>query len=160
MANLNSATLAFPVSSGSQDNLRLSSVANISKGDLIAIVGPDGLVKEAVSVKAMPIAGTDFVRVTRGVAGTRATSHQMGCTVYTGTPSYFESRDPHGIPQGFPRANPWINLKNGNVWFAIGDSVGTNVGGKYWQLQTPNYQRGALGINTPFELPPSPVATT
>lgn len=146
MANLNSSTLAAGVESGSLGSIRLASIANIAKGDLIAVVGTDGNVKEAMFVKATPITGTDFVRVTRGVAGTAATSHQIGLTVYTGSSAVFESKDPHGIPLAPPRMNPWINLKNGNVWFAEGESVGPDTGARYWQLLTPTYATGTFGI--------------
>lgn len=157
MANLNSTSLLFGVDSATEGVVRLSSVANIAKGDVIAPVSPDGLAHEAMVVLETPNSALKGVRVARGQCGTRAARHQIGLTVYTGPSNLFYTLDPTGIPFDYPPANPLINLANGRVWFAEGPQVG-NVNARFWQLLTPQpvlNNVGALGIQIPVPAAPT-----
>lgn len=157
MANLNSTTLSAGIAAATDGLVCLASVANIAKGDLIVPVSPDGFAHEAMTVLETPVSGLACVRVARGAAGTRATRHQIGLTVYTGSPYLFASDDPMGIPLAFPVANPRINLANGRVWFAEGSQIG-NTEGRFWQLLTPApilNNAGPLGIQSNPALVPA-----
>ena len=84
----------------------------------------------------------------RGIEGTTNERHGSGSAVYIGPAHYFNYRDPNGIPGRPPLTNPWINLLNGNVWFAEGDESGPNVDARRWVLQTTMLGAGPLGINS------------
>lgn len=157
MANLNSTTLKAGVSAANEGLVYLASVANIAKGDLLALVSPDGLAHEAMTVLDTPVSTLAGVRVARGASGTRATTHQIGLTVYSGAANLFATSDPMGIPLDYPPANPRINLSNGRVWFAEGSTVG-NSGARFWQLLTPApilNNAGPLGIQSNPALVPA-----
>jgi hypothetical protein len=143
MADLNSTTTTRALSATDR-RVQLASIVNVAKDDLLVIDREAMLVLDATR---------NPVRVLRGAAGTAAVAHVNGQTAYSGTPDRFFSRDPVGIPAGFPLANPWINLRDGRIWVAQGDQVGPGAGNRRWQLQTTSYPIGSLGI------PGAPVVT-
>lgn len=145
MADLNAITLAAPIASTTERLVRLASIAGVLKDDLLFFD------QEAMTVLD---ASSNPVRVLRGAAGTVAARHVPGTTGYSGAPSLFHSTDPHGIPQGVPTANPYINVREGRVWVAQGDAVGPGAAARRWQLQSSAYATGALGILVPPTVTP------
>ncbi len=109
----------------------------IAKGDLVFC---DREAMEVIDASVNPLV------VRRGMAGTVCSSHAPGTLVYTGAPWRFYSVDPQGVPDAYPIANPWINVRMGRVWVAQGDQAGPGKSARYWQLQTINRSVGAFGI--------------
>ena len=97
-----------------------------------------------MTVVASPVS-TTTVSVARGAGGTRGAAHSDGI-VYAGAPNLFYSMDPVGSPNAYPEATPWINLRTGTVWAAVGDEVGPNAGSRFWQPINTLGISGALGV--------------
>lgn len=95
---------------------------------------------ELMSVVSLGI-GT-WVNVLRGVGGSAATAHPAMATVYVGRADQFYSTDPVGKPAASVLVSPWINVRNGAVWFAQGDPDGV----RWWQKQEAAHSAGPLGI--------------
>ena len=134
---LTQTTLAAPIGP-SDTQVQLASVSGILRGWLLYIGG------EAMTVVASPVS-TTTVSVARGAGGTRGAAHSDG-TVYAGAPNLFYSMDPVGSPNAYPEATPWINLRTGTVWAAVGDEVGPNAGSRFWQPINTLGISGALGV--------------
>jgi hypothetical protein len=150
MAALNQTTLSHGLGENTRRMVRLTSTVNIVKGDLLFCDG------EAMIVQVTPTAGSDTVVCSRGMCGTRQSDHAIFAPVFTGRPWQFYSRDPQGIPDNPPDANPWINLTTGAIWFAEGETVGPNQGARFWQKQVPTYYTGYWGIpQAPVQAPTS-----
>lgn len=81
---LNSSTLSEALTKDTQD-FTVASTANITAGQLLAIMGTGGL--EVVKVQSIPISGR--VLVMRGVAGTVARPHISGEKFFIGDPDDF-----------------------------------------------------------------------
>ena len=144
MPNLASTTLTAQLPSTPGPTMRFStvqldSITDVHTGDVLVI---DREVMRVLDASVNP------VRVMRGSVGV-AVSHTSGATVYIGTPDRFRTMDPVGIPK-YSDPNPWINIRDGRVWFFQGDQVGPNIGARYWQLQVIGPRvPGALGILQP-----------
>ena len=95
------------------------------------------------------------VKVGRGVAGTAATDHSSSEVVTIGTPDQFYQSDPVGRPSEATQVAPWINAKNGKVWYAQGDAQPTGLTFRWWQDVTTSYSIGALGIRATDAAPTS-----
>lgn len=83
---LNSSTLSETLAEDTV-NFTVGSTANVTVGNLLAILGTAGL--EMVSVEEIPVSGR--VVVSRGVAGTRALSHPSGAKFFIGAPDAFKT---------------------------------------------------------------------
>ena len=95
------------------------------------------------------------VTVGRGVGGTAAMDHSSSEVVTIGTPAQFYQSDPVGSPPDATQVAPWINAKNGKVWYAQGDSQPTGLTFRWWQDMTTTYSFGALGIRASDATPTS-----
>lgn len=87
MAALNNTTLSAALSR-EEKNVPLTSVSNISVGDLLIIGGE--------ATKVTEIIGTTHVVVLRGYAGTHARPHASGALVYSGSEDKFGNKVPTG----------------------------------------------------------------
>ena len=107
--------------------------------------------KELMTVVSLGLAQGSGTRVNviRAVDGTKATHHDTTAVIWIGRGDQFYSTDPQGHPASVVLVSPHINVLNGNIWFPEGD---TDVNGtfgltqRWWQLQTPTYGTGALGV--------------
>jgi hypothetical protein len=144
MPALNSTTLSAPLLPTDR-RVRLASISGVRKDDLLYI-GRELMTVLDASVNPLSVA--------RGANGTNAVSHVNGQTVYSGTANQFHNYDPSGVPLKVPIADPWINVRDGRVWVAQGDTVGPGAVARRWQLQQSTYAAGALGILTPPTVTP------
>lgn len=131
--------------SGINDDTRdicVASAAGLAPGTRLFI---DRELFSVVSVGVTTSMATCLV-CQRGVDGTSAVPHAPGATVTIGNASQFYGTDPVGVPPiGIP-VSPYINVKNGTVWFAQGDALDGAT--RWWQQQTTTYGVGALGLRT------------
>lgn len=111
-ATLNKTTLSVAITSATTTFINLTSVSNVTAGDVLFTDG------EAMLVQATPSANP--VQVRRGYDGTAATTHLVNASVWTGVPSRFVSKDP--LPGSCTPATvsqlalPVINTRNGFIW--------------------------------------------
>ena len=95
------------------------------------------------------------VKVGRGVGGTAAASHSSSSVVTIGTPDNFYESDPVGAPPESVLVSPYINVRNGKIYYAQGDSQPTGKTYRWWQDVTNTYGAGSLGIRTQTSDPSS-----
>ena len=105
----------------------LASTAGITAGTALY---SDGELMSVVSLGVSPM-----VNVRRGQGGSFAVDHTTGNPVWIGTPDQFYSIDPVGRPHQVVLVSPWINVKNGSVWFAMGDVEPSGSAHRWWQKQ-------------------------
>jgi len=144
---LGSTTLSQPVSA-SDSQIQVSSTSGLTVGTHLFC---EGELVAVVSLGADPA----IVRVRRGVGGTTALDHDSSAPVWIGRGDQFFSRDPVGSPPEAPLVSPWINVVNGTVWFAQGDSEPSGQTYRWWQKQETTWAQGALGIRTSESNPTS-----
>jgi hypothetical protein len=89
-----------------------------------------------------------WVNVLRGVDGTAAQPHDAGETIIIGRADQFYGSDPVGAPPEAIPVSPYVNVINGSVWFAQGDTLPTGQALRWWQKQSATYGVGALGVRT------------
>ena len=136
---LASTTLSVPC--GSSDGvIKVASTSGLTPGTRLFL---DGELMTVVSLGVDP-----WVNVQRGRDGTAALPHDGGGTIYIGRADQFYEADPIGSPSEAIAVSPWINARNGSVWFAQGDSVPTGTAVRWWQKQTATYSFGPLGVRT------------
>src|SRR5262245_44515917 len=111
---LTATTLAETVTPESS-RFRLTSTSGVVPGKLMFLDG------ELVRVTSFDI--DTWVNVQRGMDGTRALPHVSLVPVYIGDADQFYSQDPVGRPPAAIPVSPHINVRNGAVWFAQGDTV-------------------------------------
>ena len=99
--------------------------------------------RELMSVVSLGI--DPWVNVLRGVDGTAAAPHNSSSTITIGRADQFYAVDPTGRPNDAILVSPYINILNGNVWYARGDNLPPGEGERFWQLQTTTYGTGGLG---------------
>lgn len=106
--------------------------------------------RELMSVTSVGVSTTPYtiVKVRRGVDGTVATAHASSSTVTIGSAEQFYNYDPMGIPPTCIPVSPWINTRNGNVWYAQGDATEFAQNARWWQNVTNTYGVGSLGVRT------------
>ena len=92
--------------------------------------------------------GNGQVTVRRGVDGTLGAPHASLSTVTIGTADQFYSTDPVGRPPDEIPVSPYINARDGRVWFAQGNTLPAGIGVRWWQQQTATYDTGVLGVPT------------
>lgn len=119
--------------------VRLASLSGVTPGRLLFVEG------ELMQVVA-PDAVNGGAEVMRGVDGTSATDHDPGSVVYIADGGQLYASDPSGKPALEVPVSPWINVRNGSVWFAQGDYGNANR--RWWQRQEATYGIGSLGVRT------------
>lgn len=144
---LSTTTLTYGIDPGAGE-IQLDSVSGILPGYRLWID------RELMSVLRL-IPGSERLQVQRGVDGTAAAEHSSSATVTIGTPDQFYSRDPVGAPSSAIPVSPWINVLNGKVWYAQGDSVPDGQTYRWWQEVSQTYGIGALGVRTQTSAPTS-----
>jgi hypothetical protein len=135
---LSSTTLSVSVGPAT-DTLVLASTAGVLPGYRLYIDG------ELIKVNALAV---DGVKVRRGVDGSAGAAHPSGSTVYIGRADQFYSQDPTGRPPDEIQVSPYINVVNGSVWYAQGDSLPLGNSTRWWQRQTTSYENGPMGVRT------------
>lgn len=118
--------------------VKLTSASGVRVGLCLFL---DGELTKVIALDVSP-----WVRVLRGQDGSKAIPHSSGVAVYIGEGSQFYQYDPVGRPPETFEISPWINVQNGNVWFAQGDNDPVGLADRWWQLQTTAYDQGPLGI--------------
>ena len=87
-----------------------------------------------------------WVNVSRGRAGTLGLEHDSGSTIYIGRADQFYSQDPQGAPPSAILVSPYINVRNGSIWFAQGDASPDPQVRRWWQKQSATHSIGPLGV--------------
>lgn len=115
--------------------------------------------KELMAVTALVVSTTAYtlVQVTRGVDGTSSAPHSSSSVVTIGQPDQFYHVDPLGAPPNAIPVSPYINVRNGKVWFAQGDTQPDGQTVRWWQEVTTTYGFGALGYRTQVKVPTSSI---
>ena|SRR5687767_13416784 len=132
-------TLALPLDAR-QQRIKLASIAGVFPGMRLWFD------RELVNVLRIEV--SPWVEVQRGVDGTLAQPHLSSVTVYIGDPHQFYESDPTGRPPDAIPVSPHINVRNGKVWFAQGDTQPNGSGDRWWQEQAVTRGVGALGVRT------------
>ena len=101
------------------------------------------------------VLGNGLVRVSRGQSGTASQKHSSSAVVTIGSGTQFYTQDPVGSPAEATEVAPWINTRNGKVWYAQGDAQPTGLTFRWWQDATTTYSFGPLGIRTTESSPTS-----
>lgn len=144
---LNTLTVLSNLSAG-DGSVLVSDTSNLFPGVRVFYDG------ELMSVVRVGISSN--VDVLRGVDGSRAVPHVSGGTAYVGRADQFYSMNPHGRPNDSPLVSPYINVVNGTVWLAQGDTLPPGLGQRWWQQVTTTYGSGAMGITTTTVEPTTP----
>ena len=139
-------SLSLPVGP-SDGQFKLASTTGIVPGLFL------WLDKELVRVLSLGI--NPWVNVIRGQGGTGGIPHASSVAVYIGRGDQFYSKDPVGRPPEAIHVSPWINTRNGKVWFAQGDTEPPGVADRWWQEEAVTYDVGALGVRTRTSTPTS-----
>lgn len=142
---LTQGTLTYGISSGDEEVV-LSTVTGIDRGTRIFIDS------ELMSAKAAP--NGLRVKVLRGVDGTPAAPHSSSAVCTIGRADQFYTEDPKGRPDNVIPVSPYINVVNGSIWFAQGDSL-PDSSLRWWQEMTTEYQIGAFGVRFSESAPSS-----
>lgn len=138
---LATATLTYGV--GVLDwEITLSSVTDAVRGYRLFVD------RELMQVKQL-ITGSNRVRVKRGTDGTATAPHSSSALVYIGRSDQFYDYDPTGSPISEILVSPWINARDGRVFFSQGD-VNAN---RWWQQAVYTYDVGPLGVRTQVSSP-------
>jgi hypothetical protein len=136
---LSTTTLAANV--GASDNqIKLASTAGVTPGTRLWV---DRELMAVVSLGVDP-----WVNVSRGVDGTAGSPHNSAATVTIGQAYQFYSSDPVGRPNEAVPVSPYINVRNGTIWYAQGDAVPGDTATRWWQAVTTTYDTGPLGVRT------------
>lgn len=141
LVTLASTTLSAPITSGAR-SLLLASRDGILVGRRLVIDGESMTVTDVTSLPS------PWVMVNRGSDGTAGVAHANGATVWIAQAYQLYNSDPLGLPPTEVLVSPWINLSNGNIWWAQGDNVGIGNQSRWWQKQETTYSQGSLGIRT------------
>lgn len=89
-----------------------------------------------------------WVKVLRGRFGTATSPHGTNSVVTIARPDQFYDLDPVGAPPVAVPVQPWINLRNGNIWVPQGDEEGPGINARYWRLITTTYAILGLGYRS------------
>jgi hypothetical protein len=145
-ATVTLSTTTLAVSVGVSDTrIKVGSTSGLTPGTRLYV---DGEQMRFVSVDVDP-----WINVRRGVDGTASAAHPSSATVYIGRADQFYSIDPTGRPPDVIPVSPYINVINGSVWFAQGDSQPDGQANRWWQKVTNTYGTGALGVRTTTQDP-------
>lgn len=110
--------------------------------------------RELLSAVSLGVATANYtqVNVRRGVDGTTATPHSSTAVITIGRGDQFYDSDPVGAPPSEIPVSPYINVLNGKVWYARGDT-GPGQTVRWWQERTTTYDVGPLGVNVTSSSP-------
>lgn len=144
--SLSSTTLAQPISA-TADLIKVSSTTGILPGLRLFV---DGELMSVVSLQVDP-----WIKVLRGRDGTASAAHLETSQVWIGRGDQFFDQDPTGLPPAATPVSPYINVRNGSVWFTQGDDVPSGQSLRWWQKQTTTYDQSSLGVRT---VTPSPTS--
>ena len=136
---LSTTTLAAPVDSRT-GRIKVASTSGLFTGYRLWVD------KELMSVVSLDV--DPWVNVKRGVDGTSSSAHSSSATLTIGRADQFYTSDPVGIPAAAILVSPYINVLNGKVWFAQGDTLPDGNSNRWWQEQTATRDIGPLGIRT------------
>lgn len=131
------------------DRVKLASTTGVLPGVRLYVDG------ELMTVRSLGV--SPWVLVLRGQGSTRTQPHASELTVYVGQGNQFYEKDPVGRPPEAVEVSPWINLRNGNVWFAQGDVDPVGRADRWWQIQRTTYDQGPLGVRIKT---PDPLSST
>jgi hypothetical protein len=143
---LSTTTLAEAVGPSAKA-IKLTSTAGVLPGMFLFL---DGELMRVVSLGVDP-----WVNVLRGQDATPAANHVSLVTVYIGRGDQFYGSDPVGRPPAAIAVSPWINVRNGKVFFAQGDTLPEAHADRWWQAQETEFGIGALGVRTKTRNPES-----
>lgn len=128
--------------------------ATVEPGDTKLIMGStSGLApgvhlcvdRELIAIDRLTGLGNEVV-VKRGQDGTAASRHATNTPVYIGRADQFYSTDPVGLPPAVLPVSPYINVRAGRIWVAMGDDLGPGNAGRIWAEVTTAMSAGALGV--------------
>jgi hypothetical protein len=131
-------TLAEGVDASS-GKVKLTSTSGVTPGTGLYI---DGELMKAISLDV-----DSWVHVKRGESSAAA-PHPIGDTVYIGRMDQFYSGPPNGRPNAAVAVSPYIDVVNGKMYFAQGDTYPSTSANRWWQEVTTTYTSGPLGIRT------------
>lgn len=129
----------------SDSRIKVASTSGMQPGLRLFV---DGEVLTIVSLAPDP-----WVNVMRGRDGTAAMPHNYASTVWIARADQLYESDPVGAPPAAFPVSPYINVRNGKVWFAQGDAQNPAI--RWWQAQATTYDYGALGVRTSVTSPTS-----
>ena len=122
----------------SEQQVKVASTTGVLSGLMLFIEG------ELMEVTSL---GVDtWVNVLRGRDGTAGAAHDSDSTIYIGRADQFYQADPHGAPPEAIPVSPHINVVDGGVWFARGDTFPEGQSNRWWQKQSTTYTEGPLGV--------------
>ena len=136
---LSTTTLVTALDATSNE-VKLASTSGLTPGKRLFVNG------EVMTVVRLLI--DSWVQVSRGVDGTKGSIHPSGLTVFIADAHQLYDRDPVGAPPVAIHVSPWINVRNGSVWFARGDVLPEGNSNRWWQQRTTTYGVGPLGVLT------------
>ena len=112
--------------------------------------------RELMSVVSVGLTAGNYtqVNVRRGVDGTTASPHSSSATITIGRGDQFYDSDPAGAPNEAVLVSPYINVVDGTVWYAQGDTTGPEAV-RWWQKTTTTYGETSLGVRTSTTEPTS-----
>jgi len=140
LATLVSTTLAEGCD-GASTRIKLTSVSGLVNQITRLYVGGELMKFERVDI-------SPWIIVRRGVDGSKASPHVSGEAVFIGRPDQFYYGPPAGRPEAAVLVSPYIDVVNGNVYFAQGDTTPSTSANRWWQIQTNTRTSGPLGVQT------------
>ena len=133
-----SSTTLSTAAGASDRQIKVASTSGLTPGTRLFIAGE---LLEVVSLGIDP-----WVNVLRGRDGTAGAPHDSGILIYIGRADQFYGVGPTGVPDEAIAVSPYINVTNGTVWFAQGNTLPEGQSKRWWQKQTTSYSTGALGV--------------
>lgn len=140
-ATVTLATTTLTSTLGAGDTrIQVASTSGIMPGTFLYLDG------ELVLVVGLDL--DPWLRVKRGVEGSSSIPHASSVTVYIGRGDQFYGSDPIGRPPAVIPVSPYINVINGAVWLAQGDTIPSGTANRWWQRQATTYGTAAMGVRT------------
>ena len=136
---LTSTTLANTINA-SEGRIKVASTAGMVPGMRLYVTG------ELMTV--LRLEPDPWVSVQRGVDGSEAQAHAVGDTIYVGRADQMYSGPPVGRPDAAIEVSPYIDVINGAIYFAQGDTTPSASANRWWQIQTNTRTSGPLGVMT------------
>ena len=127
---LSTTTLGAAITTTNGTSVNLVSLTNVTATAAVQTLLYVDTEAMTVVTNSVPSSGTT-VTVTRGAAGTKASFHASGRTVYVGRPNLFRNYDVSGScvsGTGLSTTQPWINLSNGKLFQCLSGGEWINTG--------------------------------
>jgi len=134
---LSTTTLSAAVGPSDQQ-VKVASTSDVLPGLMLFIEG------ELMEVTSLGI--DTWVNVLRGRDGTAGAAHDSDSTIYIGRADQFFRANPPGVPAEAIPVSPHINVVEGSIWFARGDTLPEGQSNRWWQKQSVSYTEGPLGV--------------